>query len=709
MSRSPLAFALLLCAIACSPSNEGEPERTPNGLNVLLITLDTTRADALEPYGQPLPSSPNIASMAGDGVLFSDAVTSAPSTLPAHASILTGLQPFSHGARSNSGYVLSEQNATLAEALQAAGYRTAAQIAAPVIAARTRLDQGFDVYRDPYMTRSVVERLELVGRAQASGPDPPAESPPARNRRDGTDITHHGLEFLRAADDRPFFLWLHYFDAHAPYAAPEPFASQLPGAPYLAEVLYVDHQIGELMEELTRLKLRETTLVVLTADHGEGRGDHSELTHSFFVYDSTMRVPLIFWGADLLPRGEIVTSLVRTADIAPTVLDLLGLPPLPGPTQGVSLRPLLTGASTDLELIGYGESIEPHTTFGSSVLRFVREGRWKYIHKLDPALYDVAADPGELRNLAAEHPEIVERLRQRLHQLVAEAPPKPADSEVSIDAETQAQLLALGYAGAGAASSLDDELAALTPSGPDPDSKVLEHVVIARAWGNMFAGEYERAAESFRSLWTWNPESSPILMGLTQALTHLGRHDELIPLLRKGIEIEPESTSYRINLALLLKDRGEYDEAEPLLREILALKACSVTARLHLADLLLRRQRHAEQIEVLAQGDPSCPGSVATRNGLAYVLATAPDPALRDGGRAVRLAEAAVAESEGRHPDYLDTLAAAYAEIGDFERAVAEERRALAQLEDRDVPDAIVGLFRRNLARFEAGEPLREP
>ena len=184
---------------------------------------------------------------------------------------------------------------------------------------------------------------------------------------------------------------------------------------------------GEVLEQIEGLGLRERTLVVVAGDHGEAMGEHDEKTHVYFVYDGTIRVPLLFWGATV-PRGLKVESLVRTVDVTPTILDMLELPPLEG-VQGTSLLPLMKGESLDLELVGYGESIEPHIVFGASVLRFVRKGQWKYIHKVEPELFDLTGDPGELENLSSVHPEVVERLRAELSALIERRPNRPPERE----------------------------------------------------------------------------------------------------------------------------------------------------------------------------------------------------------------------------------------------------------------------------------------
>ncbi|MDH3211968.1 MAG: sulfatase-like hydrolase/transferase [Myxococcales bacterium] len=693
-----LALGGALLATGCGADSEPSTAQIAPR-NVVLITLDTVRADALGCYGQPLPTSPRIDRLAAEGVLFQQVLSSSPNTAPSHASILTGRQPYAHGVRSNVGYALPDGIRTLAEALRAHGLRTQAEIAAPVIGRHTRLDRGFDHYRDLTsfdVTLKTVEQRDTEGRALRI----------QRQERPAEDITGRGLEFLRAHRDDAFFLWLHYFDPHASYEAPPRFA-ELVASPYLAELRYVDEQVGRVVEEIARLGLKNQTLLVLTGDHGEGLGAHGEDTHSFFVYDSVMRVPLVLWGAGL-PAGRRAGSLVRTVDIAPTVLDLLGAPPLPD-IQGVSLRPLLAGGNDDLGLTAYGETAELASLFGAAALRFVREGDWKYIHSVEPELYDVGRDPGEGKDLAASHPAEVARLRSRLEALLAEAPMSPAGAPVSVDAETLARLDALGYAGSGSSSRIDAALATLGTQGIDPTTTLGDLRSFVQAWGHFRGGRYAEAAARFGALWARHPASAPVLFGLvTSSRMARARPEIVVPLLRRGIELDPEFTPYYLDLARTLR-ASDPAEAERLLRRAVAVEPCAALPRVQLANFLRAQARHEAQLEVLEAGVAQCPDSSDFLNDTAYALATSPVDALRDGPRALELAQRAVAASGGEQPSFLDTLAAAYAEMGDYERAVDSSRRAIALLKQRSVHERVLAAFERNLERFEAGQPVREP
>ncbi|MDJ0852659.1 MAG: sulfatase-like hydrolase/transferase [Myxococcota bacterium] len=695
MRPAPLLLLVVLPLLA-GPGCSVEEEPGPRDWNVVVLTLDTTRADALGVYGQPLPVTPRIDGMAREGLVFEQVASASPSTLPSHATLFTGKDPYAHGVRSNHGYQLSDQNLTLAEVLRDAGWRTGAHVAAPVLASGRRLDQGFGAYDEPSLP--IAEFAERAQGGRGVRIDRPAE-----------EITDAALAFLRQNAPYRFLLWVHYFDPHDPHDAPEPFASRV-ADPYLAEVSRVDHQVGLVLDEIEALGLEERTVVVLTADHGEGRGEHGEDTHAYFVYDTTMRVPLVFWGAGV-PSGRRVPSLVRTLDVAPTLLDLLGLPPLPD-ARGVSLRPLFEDPSGDLGLLAYGESVEWLTTFGGDVLRTVREGRWKYVHKLEPALYDIEADPGERTNLARKHPEVVARLRGRLEELLRAAPEKPADAETALGAEEIAALEALGYVGGPAPEVLGgDEVATLELQGPDPVDRTADLGVFVEAVAWLERGDVNLAAAERRLGWLWerNPQSPRILEFYLHSLLGLERFDEALPLLRRALELDPQSVPARQDLARVLQARGESAEAERLLREAVGLDPCAEASWLRLSVLQRRQGRLAEGFGTLERGLAACAGSVVLRNALAFWLATSPVPEQRDGARAVRLAEGVVEESRGEHPDYLDTLAAAYAEQGDFDRAVATQRRALALVENRDLPPGLVEPLRRHLATLEAGQPVRTP
>lgn len=667
---SLLALALWF-AVGCADSDvESESPRaadtTRSGKpNVVLITLDTVRADALNAYGQALPSSPEIERIGREGVVFDRAFTSAPSTLPSHASILTARYPFANGVRSNAGYVLPQENVTLAEVLRQNGYATGAEIAAPVIARSTGLAQGFDHYRDP--ASSDVALIEFRGR-DAGGDRRVTQIP----ERDAADINRFGRSFIRENRARPFFLWLHYFDAHQHYVPRPEYAKRLPDSPYHAEIRFVDDRIREVMATLAENDLQNDTIVVIVADHGEGLGEHHEDEHSYLVYDTTVRVPLIFWAPALLPAGTRIPAVVRTVDIAPTILDLLELPPLDG-VQGASLLPLIRNPAEDPDRTAYGETIESALTFGGAALRYVRRGPWKYIHKVEPELYDVVNDPGERTNLAAVHPEEVAELRARLEEIVTGAPPPPGTATADIDAAHRAQLEALGYV----VSDVDSDPAefdSLEVRPPDPNAVIGDLVPFSQALAKSRAGFDDEAAEMLRSL----------------------------------VALHPASTPMYVELARVEGKLGQYAQAAETLEAALRVSPCSRLALSFRSQMLYLLGRRAEHLAMLRSARDRCPASARLLNDLAYVLATNPDAALRDGAEAVAAAQHAVALGGGENPEHLDTLAAAYAESGDFARAVETATRAVSLADVQHLPEQSRAGLRDHLALLQRGEPIRE-
>jgi len=667
--------------------------------NLVLITLDTARADAFGVYGQTLPTSPAIDRMAREGVLFDDVTSASPSTLPSHATILTGLLPIAHGVRSNTGYVLSEQETTLAEILAGRGYVTAAEIAAPVIGRETGLAQGFAAYREP--GDFDIERKQIL-LADVSSEE-------GRRRievheRDGADITRRGLEFVAEArkSGQPFFLWLHYFDPHVVYQARSGFHPDLDASPYHEEIRYVDHQVGRILDALREGGLRERTLVVLTADHGEGLGEHDEQTHSFFVYDSTLRVPLVLWGPQSVPRGRRVKAPVRTADIVPTVLDWLRLPSPPG-IQGRSLRPFVTGRTQPgPPAPGYAESIEPLALFGTSMLRSLRVGPWKYIHKLEPELYRVDEDPGELRNRAADHPERLEEMRQRLVAFVREGG-RDRQAREELDATRRAQLQALGYLGIESPGTFSDGEDIGTVRGPDPVRSVGDFDAFLAAHRALFEDDPVGAAALFRELLDRHPDSVAIRLGWLEALLEAERWSELVPVAQAVLADDPTHGLAAEGLGMGLARLGRLEEAEAHWRRAADRFPCHSDMTSRLALFLAEQGREVDRVESLEAALERCPRSGPILNDLAWARATSKDESLRQAAAALRLAKAAVASEGGVRPDFLDTLACAQAGAGDLEGALQTLDRAFRLLRLRDYPDALVAGIEAHRRSFESG------
>ena len=385
----------------------------PRPASLILITLDTTRADRLPPYnaGNPLPAIDRIAR---EGVVFDRAVVPAPLTLPSHSSLFTGRLPPSHGARVNAA-TLDPVLPLFTERLREAGYRTAAFVGSVVLNKDRGPARGFDVY-DDVVSPTGVRRL----------------------RRPASEVIDGAVDWLNRGDTSPFFLWVHLFDAHAPYAR-EAFDASPSGDPYAGAIAIMDAQIGRLLAALEKRQQLDRTAIIVTADHGESLGDHGERGHGIFVYESALRVPLIVRWPGVHPRR--VPDLVQIIDIAPTVLDLEGLPG--PPMEGVSLSGVLRGRRGEpRDRIAYAESMYP-LQYGWSALRTVREGRFKFIEAPRPELYDLESDPDEARNLHDTQPAA----SARLLTLIRTFGPAELSASAPGDDAARERLAALGYAG----------------------------------------------------------------------------------------------------------------------------------------------------------------------------------------------------------------------------------------------------------------------
>jgi arylsulfatase A-like enzyme/Tfp pilus assembly protein PilF len=422
----------VLLSIVCAFSPESAPASPAAARpGVILITVDTLRADRLGCYGYAGAASPNIDALAAEGVRFRTCVAQAPLTLPSHCSILTGLQPTVHGVRDNVGYRLDASHETLAEILKGAGYRTAAFVGSYVLNAKFGLSQGFDRYGDVPIRDSpggIINLNQLERRA--------------------AEVIDLGIAWLAAHRGPPFFLWIHLFDPHDPYAPPPPFDSRFKERPYDGEIAYVDREVGRLLAFLKESGLASRTLVVLVGDHGESFGEHQEYTHGYFIYDTTLLVPLIVRPPGGRPARSVVTGQVSTVDIAPTILELLGMPRA-AELQGRSLAGIMLGRAPDTSQEAYSETHYP-AQFGWSPLRSVRRPDAKFIDAPRAELYDLAGDPGELRNLHAQRPKLVQELQGALARIDAAAlRPGLTSSAVSLSREERDRLAALGYVSPG--------------------------------------------------------------------------------------------------------------------------------------------------------------------------------------------------------------------------------------------------------------------
>jgi arylsulfatase A-like enzyme/Flp pilus assembly protein TadD len=607
---SVLPALLLLAAAACGGGREGAvapepaqataagpagareraaPPELPAGPvdDLLLVTIDTLRWDAVGFLSERSGVTPTLDRLAASGVVFAFAHAHNVVTLPSHANILTGRLPYQHGVRDNQGFRLPESVPTLAQTLRAAGFATAAVVAAYPLDARFGLDRGFDLYDD-----------RIAGRGGTL--DRPLERP-------GTEVVERGLAWWREHAGRRRFLWVHLFEPHAPYEPPEPWASRFPGEPYLGEVATADAALAPLLEEVTAAGA--STMVAVTSDHGEALGDHGEVSHGLFAYEATLRIPLLLWAPGLEPARPAVPA--RHVDLVPTLLAAAAVA-LP---EGLAGRALVGMPASSRPTVTYFESLTPTLDRGWAPLRGVLLDREKYVDLPIPELYDLVADPGELENLL---PASGERARQAAAQLPPESVWPPRRGEVP--AEVERALRSLGYLGGSAAGK--------TEFGPEDDPKrlvdldrkvhrlidlyhrgrldeaaALGREVLARrpdmgaaayylAQTELEAGRPAEALQVMEAAYR-NGSATPALvrqLGLT--LSRVGRFEAALEVLRRAAESgDPEDLNA---LGLVLSESGDQEAAQDALRQVFATDERNATAWQNLALVALRRADWAE-------------------------------------------------------------------------------------------------------------------
>jgi arylsulfatase A-like enzyme/Tfp pilus assembly protein PilF len=600
LSAAITAFALLL----------GGPRELPHdpGANVLLITLDTTRADRIGAYGYQAALTPNLDALAVDGVRFAQAYSSVPLTLPAHTSLMTALNPPRHGVRDNGGFFLDDRFETLAERLHTAGRGTFAAVGAFVLHDLWGLSQGFDVYDDDFGGAVDTKSHEML-----------------RVQRDGAQVVERTLAWLGQKRDRPFFVWMHFYDPHHPYAPPPEYAAKFPGSPYDGEIAYTDHQVGHVLEYLRKEGLYDKTLIVVIGDHGEGLGDHREPDHGVFLYDSTLRVPFIVRAPDPAYRG-VVDDVVREVDVMPTVLAYLGLP-APDGVEGVSLLGLMAGREEHEPRRAYSETLYSRLHYGWADLAALRESRYKFIEAPNPELYDLLEDPHEQHNLYAERPDVAGPMRERLAELRKPAADAADAAMEDLDPDTLARLSSLGYVGSRAPES-GGEL-------PDPKLKLEEMNLLIHAAretsGMLDSGRFAEAAAMLEEVRRREPNYIDGYLTLAAACRGLGEHARAIEVLKRALDKTPDNTLVLQSLGRAHFDHGDLGEAEALFRAIIARSPRYPQAYYGLSEALVAQRRFDDAAATLEQLLAQHPHTAMTQYeiGMVYLHAERLDEAER--------------------------------------------------------------------------------
>jgi arylsulfatase A-like enzyme/Tfp pilus assembly protein PilF len=518
-----------------------------------VISVDTLRADRLPAYGYRAVETPHVDALRRDGVLFENAYSNVPLTLPSHAALFTGLLPPANGVRDNLGYRLGEGPATLAGFLKTHGYTTGGAVSSIVLARTTGIARGFDFYDDDVEPTTINQSL---GRVQ----------------RDGAEAARRLAAWVGETGERPFFAFLHLYEPHSPYEPPEPYKSRY-AQPYDGEVARADEIVGDFLSPLRDRGLYDRSLIVFLSDHGEGLMDHGEQEHGVLLYRATLHVPLIV----KLPKSERKGSTVRTpvslVDVFPTIARLLALEP-PGGIAGRPLPELVSGKDEPSRRI-YAETFFPRLHLGWSDLASLIDERYHYIEAPRPELYDILADPQEKRDLSAGLPPAFRSMRLELARM-----PRPLKPPGSSDPEQVKKLAALGYISAGSAALDEKNL-------PDPKDRVAAVEAVKTGFGHLQANRFSEAAAVLRAVLDENPRMTDVWQMLAKAYTRLGRDEEAHRALLEAAKLSPGSPEVLLGLSEFYFETGRYPEARrhaELARDAGAPNAHENLARIALAE-----------------------------------------------------------------------------------------------------------------------------
>lgn len=796
-----------------------------DGDNILLITLDTTRADGIGSYGYAEAVTPTIDALSKRGSQFDQAFSQVNLTLPSHSSILTGRYPRELGVLVNGHNALGDSHPTLATLFKERGYGTAAFVASFVLDGRFGLARGFDVYDDDMgeQDRKNVQPMEW----QVSG----------------DIIVDRTLDWLNTAKDKPFFCWVHFYDAHDPHEIPKGFKGKA-SHPYSAEITFMDAQIKRITDWLSANKLNEKTLIVIVGDHGESFGEHGEIGHTNFLYNTNLHVPFIFVHPKAVPEGQFISDVVELVDVFPTILDLFGMD-IPDSLSSRSLTPAFRGGELD-KRPSYAESQYVYNSFGWAEQRSLTTPQWKYISSTKPELYDRQADPGETKNLINEQPEIAKNLLDALKSIYDGLTPGEGNT-VTLDAKTAAALATLGYTGTGEES--DDFL---TPGLSDPkdmndvmkkyqdvrkmleeaDSneakaqtipilyeltrgspnstmfrfmlgktlvdieeseqaiveleKVLEidntqvhaYVAMGEAYRQLNnsakaleyyelavkvnksridtesdtlaysrlgkialdAGDANKALEYYQKALQAKPESPENQFNMGFLLIYVKQFDQAIPFLLEALRLKPEYGEAMSNLGTAYSQLGDLTAAEKAFRGAMELKGVGAQACFNYALILSQTGRRSEAIpylheaiqkdprfdtpytelvryyfhekqfldarkilEAAAEQFPNNPPYLST---LAKLLSQCQESRVRDGKKAIQYALQAMTLTGNNNPTVMANLASAYAEDGQFEKAI-EVSDAAIRLAEASGKSALANSIRAQQKEYRAGRAYR--
>jgi arylsulfatase A-like enzyme/Flp pilus assembly protein TadD len=661
---------------------------------VVLISIDTCRADYLSCYGYPRRLTPVIDAIARESVLFKNVVVPVPMTLPSHSSMFTGTIPPYHGVHDNLGAKLDASSVTLAEILRDEGYATGAIVSTFILDSKLGIGQGFDTYAD-YNTKTT----GLTGKRLADG-------------RRGGDVSRLACTWLDVHKSDKFFLLLHFFDPHTPYEPPEPFSAAYSDNLYAGEIAYVDQCIGWVVDKLKELELFDEALIVITSDHGEMLGEHGEAEHSYFVYESAIKVPLIL----KLPRRSRhieVDDTVGLVDILPTVCGLLDIVP-PAKVHGEDLSPYCKKNTESREQRNlYTESLTP-TKLGCSSLLGVIKGNWKYIQTTRPELYDIAKDPGETNNLVVKEFQRARLLAEHLELILTEQVRKgEGGSKITLDAESKRRLESLGYV-----SGSVDESFEFDESKNDPKDLIHIHEKFKKATIQVLQKQYDQAKKLCQEMLNEYPDllyvhdlSGRIAFGtddMASAITHYSEVLRLEPKAlnalkqialahhkqgkfaaaadgwKKAIQLKTDDIESYNNLAMEFVHLNRPDEAVEYWNKSLQLKPDQPILHNELGLIYYQQDSIAEAVRHWKEAMRLRPDWARVLNDLAWVYASDKDLQFYKPVEAVELAKRACELTQYKQPGFLDTLSVAYAAVGRYTEAIEIGKEAIKLFESSE-------------------------
>ncbi|HUU05673.1 MAG TPA: sulfatase-like hydrolase/transferase [Patescibacteria group bacterium] len=638
-----LAIAIIPC---CRQKNAMER------MNVLVITIDTMRADHVGFYGDKKAQTPVLDDLCRKGIVFRDCYTSVPLTLPSHCSLFTGRLPITHGVRNNGFYRLGSDEATLARILKEKGYRTGALVAAYVLMGKFGLNNGFDWYDD------TLRSDELAG-------DFDSEIPANR-------VYRKFGKFMAKETMEPFFLWVHLYDPHKPYAPPAEHAKRFPDDPYRGEIAFTDSVIGQMLQDLKDKGLTENTLVVVTGDHGEAFGEHEEYGHGVFCYEEDVRVPLIFSNPKRLSRPSLVTDRVRLIDIMPTILELLDMP-VPEQIQGRSLKPLFDGERESVPRQVYLESMYGNEENNWAPLTGIISGGYKYLSLPKAELYDLSVDPGEKQNLLLKKNALARKMDSQLAKFVSQHGKQSGSGRIELSSTDKKQLQALGYI---------SSFSKTGTKGQDPKDGIRLSNRLEEFGREMAQGKIDRVQRELEAM-VKDPENKlpSVYMMLTmiykrkQDLKSSLNHLNHALIVFRGTAME---NHFRINLARLHLQTGKIEPAQTLADLILQDDPGNVASLLIKAEIAEKRLQTAKALEFLQAVEKLEPNNVAVKKKLAELFLLD-----KNIGEALRVYRQILhGEASDRNPELLFNVAALSAQTGDLAEAESLLREALAKKED---------------------------